>query len=61
MDPWEKPLKVFFFGFYLFLAIFTLWAFIPFFPQGKVQPLTSLEKAILKPMQGIDEREYDEK
>jgi hypothetical protein len=49
------------FGFYLFPATFTLWAFIPFFPQGKVQPFASLENPMPKLVQGINEREYDEK
>jgi hypothetical protein len=48
-------------GFDLLPATFTLWAFSPFFPQGKVQPLTSLANPMPKPMQGIDEREDDEK
>jgi hypothetical protein len=49
------------FGFYLLPATFTLWAFTPFFPQGKVQPFASLENPMLEPMQGMDERENDEK
>jgi hypothetical protein len=43
------------------LATFTHWAFIPFFPQGKVKPFSSLENPMPKPMQGMDEREDDEK
>jgi hypothetical protein len=49
------------FGFYLLLATFTLWAFSPFFPQGKVQPLDSLANPMPGPMYGMDEREKDEK
>jgi hypothetical protein len=60
-DPWEKHMKVFFFGFYLFLANFTLWVFSSFFPQGKVQPFASLANPVLEPMLGMDEREDDGK
>jgi hypothetical protein len=49
------------FGFYLLPATFTLWAFSPFFPQGKVQPLDSLANPMPGPVYGMDEREKDEK
>jgi hypothetical protein len=49
------------FVFYLLPATFTLWAFSPFFPQGKVQPFASMANPMLEPMQGMDERENDEK
>jgi hypothetical protein len=49
------------FGFYLFPANFTLWSFIPFFSQGKVQPFSSLENPMPEPIKGMDEREKDEK
>ena len=45
------------FGFYILLANFTLWAFIPFFPQGTVQPFASLENPMPGPVYGMDERE----
>jgi hypothetical protein len=40
---------------------FTLWAFSPFFPQGKVKPFAILENPMHEPMYGMDEREKDEK
>jgi hypothetical protein len=47
---------------FIFLpTTFTLWAFSPFFPQGKVQPFASLENPMPEPMQGMDERQDDEK
>jgi hypothetical protein len=45
------------FGFYLLPATFTLWAFSPFFPQGKVQPLDSLANPMSGLVYGMDERE----
>jgi hypothetical protein len=60
-DPWAKHLKVSSFGFYLLPATFTPLTFSPFFPQGKVQPLTSLENPMPEPMQGTNEREDDQK
>jgi hypothetical protein len=56
-DPWAKHLKVLFFGFYLFPATFTLWAFSPFFPQGKVQPLNIWPTQCLNQCNGMDEWE----
>ena len=44
-----------------FASYFYLWAFSPFFPQGKVQPFASLENPMPEPMQGMDERENDGK
>jgi hypothetical protein len=40
---------------------FIILAFIPFFPQGKVQPFASLANPMLEPVYGMDEREKDEK
>jgi hypothetical protein len=37
-------------GFVFLPATFTLWAFSPFFPQGKVQPFASLENPMPEPM-----------
>jgi hypothetical protein len=48
-------------AFIFFLATFTLWAFRPFFPQGKVQPLDSLANPMPEPVYWMDEREKDEK
>jgi hypothetical protein len=45
------------FGFYLFPTTFTLWAFSPFFPRGKVQPFVSLENPMLKQMLGMEDDE----
>jgi hypothetical protein len=48
------------FGFCLLPDTITLWAFSPFFPQGKVQPFDNLANPM--PNQcGMDEREKDEK
>jgi hypothetical protein len=44
-----------------FSSYFYPLAFSPFFPQGKVQPLTIMANPVPEPMQGIDEREDDEK
>jgi hypothetical protein len=49
------------FGFYLLPATFTLWAFSPFFPQGKVQPLDIWPTQCPDQCNGMDEREKDEK
>jgi hypothetical protein len=49
------------FDFYLFPATFTLWAFSPLFPQGKVQPFASLANPKPRPVYGMDEWEKDEK
>jgi hypothetical protein len=49
------------FGFCLFPATFTLWAFSPFFPQGKVQPFDIWPNQCLDQCNGMDEREKDEK
>jgi hypothetical protein len=56
-----KHLKVLFFGFYLLLATFTLWAFSPFFPQGKGQPLDIWPTQCSDQYNGMDEQEKDEK
>ena len=48
------------FVFYLFPTTFTLGAFSPFFPQGKVQPFASLENPMPELVYGINEREKDE-
>jgi len=56
-----KHLEVSFFGFYLLPATFTLWAFNPFFPQGKVQPLNIWPTQCLDECNGVDEWEKDGK
>jgi hypothetical protein len=48
-------------GFYLLPATFTLWAFIPFFPQGKVQPLNIWPTQCPDQCNGMDEQEKDGK
>ena len=49
------------FGFYHLPTTFTLWAFSPFFPQGKVQPLDIWPTQSPDQCNGMDEREKDEK
>ena len=56
-DSWVKHLNVSFFGFYLLPATFTLWAFSPFFPQGKLQPLDIWPTQCTDQCNGMDERE----
>jgi hypothetical protein len=56
-DPWAKHLEVLFLGFYLLPAAFTLWAFSPFFPQGKVQPLNDWPTQCPDQCNGMDEQE----
>ena len=48
------------FCFYLLPTTFTLWVFIPFFPQGKVQPLNTCPTQCPDQCNGMDEREKDE-
>jgi hypothetical protein len=52
-----KHLEVLFLGFYLLPAAFTFWAFSPFFPQGKVQPLNNWPTQCPDQCNGMDERE----
>jgi hypothetical protein len=47
--------------FIFFSSTFTLWAFIPFFPQVKVQPFDSLANPMPELVYGMDEWEKDEK
>jgi hypothetical protein len=49
--------EVLFLGFYLLPTAFTLWAFSPFFPQGKVQPLNDWPTQCSDQCNGMDERE----
>jgi hypothetical protein len=53
--------QVLFLGFYLLPTTFTLWAFSPFFPQGKVQPLNIWPTQCPDQCNGMDEREKDGK
>jgi hypothetical protein len=49
------------FGFCLLPATFTLWAFSPFFPQGKEQPLDIWPTHCPDQCNGMDEQEKDER
>jgi hypothetical protein len=49
------------FGIYLLPATITLWAFSPFFPQGKVQPLDIWPNQCPDQCNGMDEQEKDER
>jgi hypothetical protein len=52
-----KHLEVLLLGFYILSAAFTLWAFSPFFPQSKVQPLNDWPTQCPDQCNGMNERE----